>query len=106
MKMLFAAIALTIASPALAQAPADAHAGHDAEAHQTGHAGHTTPSNDPHAGHEMGGGCCDKAKPDGKMMPCCEKMKAAGRKMDCCDKQAKAKASTADPHAGHDMSQH
>lgn len=103
MKMLFAAIALTIASPALAQttAPADAHAGHGAANHAQ-HGAPAAPSNDPHAGHEMPGGCCDKMA-DGKAMACCEKMKAEGKKMECCDKPAGA-AAEADPHAGHNMS--
>lgn len=108
MKLMLAAIALTIASPALAQtaAPADAHAdhaAHTAQAASADHSAHGTASNaDPHAGHEMSGGCCEKMG-DAKM-PCCEKMKAAGKKMDCCEKQD-ATSGAADPHAGHDMSQ-
>lgn len=108
MKLMLAAIALTIASPALAQtaAPADAHADHAAHATQAApvdHSAHGAGSNgNPHADHEMAGGCCEKMG-DGKM-PCCEKMKAAGKKMDCCAKKADAPGA-ADPHAGHDMKQ-
>lgn len=106
MKMLLAAIALTIASPALAQtAAADPHAGHSGHAGHTGHAmpaapaSGQTPAADPHAGHDMSGDCCKKAA-DGKMA-CCDKAKADGKKMECCDK-----AASKDAHAGHDMSSH
>lgn len=110
MKMMLAAIAMTIASPAVAQtaAPADAHAQHAQHAQhasQTGaadHAAHMEHANG-HEGHDMAGGCCEKDA-DARMA-CCEKMKAEGKKMACCDKAA-ADAPAADPHAGHDMSQH
>ena len=85
MKTLIAAIALTIASPALAQT-ADPHAGH---------------AKGQHEGHEQKDCCADK---DGNgKMDCCEKMKD-GKAMECCAKHAKK--SGADPHAGHDMSKH
>ncbi len=109
MKSMLFAIALTIASPALAQsaAPADDHNAHTASAAQAAAADHSahiaTSSEDPHAGHQMPGGCCDKMEP-GAAMPCCEKMKAAGKEMDCCAKEADA-SGTADPHAAHDMGQ-
>ena len=83
MKMILAAVALAIASPAVAQTPA-------APNPHTNHAGHQQGSTD-HAAHEMQGECC------------CEKMKAEGKKMECCDKPAGA-AAQADPHAGHNMS--
>lgn len=115
MKLLFTAVALMIASPALAQtAPAGGHAANTAQAEQVrpaaagAHAGHTAPATDPRAGHDMSGGkmdCC-KEGADGAMA-CCAKMKAAGKKMACCDKPAASAASAApgaDPHAGHDMS--
>ena len=88
MKMILAAVALTIASPAVAQtsAPADPHANH-APAQQ----GQSGGSTSDHAGHDMQGECC------------CAKMKAEGKKMECCDKPAGA-AAEADPHAGHNMS--
>ena len=96
MKTLIAAIAMTIASPALAQAdPHAAHAAHGAADHAT-HGQGSEP--DKHDGHDEKDGCCHKMA-DGKMMPCCEKMKADGKKIECCDKQA-------DAHAGHDMSKH
>lgn len=110
MKMLIAAIALTVASPALAQtAPAANHAGHGAASGQA-HTGHAdTPVSDPHTGHDITGGkmaCCEKA-PDGTMA-CCAKMKAAGKTMPSCDKAkaadtAQAADAEADPHAGHNM---
>ena len=125
MKMLFTAIAMMIASPAIAQTtPAAAHADHAAHAAQaapTGQPAHaTTPATDPHAGHDMSGGkmdCCKKG-PDDKMdcckkgadgtMACCAKMKAEGKAMPCCDKMKAAQKSApavagADPHAGHKM---
>ena len=112
MKMLFAAAALTIASPALAQtAPAGGHAGHAAQAEQArpaasdAHAGLAAPATDPHAGHDMSGGKMDCCKEGAESaMACCAKMKAAGKKMACCDKPAASAAAGADPHAGHDMS--
>ena len=93
MKMFFAAVALAIASPAVAQdaAGADPHANHAPAAEQR-----TAPANgahDAHRGHQMQGQCC------------CEKMKAEGAGMDCCDKSAAVEgAAEADPHAGHNMS--
>ena len=92
MKMILAAVALTIATPVVAQssAPADAHANH-APAEQQGQAGHSGSAASGQAGHEMPGEC-----------PCCATMKAEGKKMECCDKPAGA--SEADPHAGHDAS--
>ena len=103
MKMMLAAIAMMIASPAFAQtaAPSDAHAQHAPQTGASDHAAHMDHANG-HEGHDMAGGCCEKDA-DGKMA-CCEKMKAEGKKMACCEKAADAPA--ADPHAGHDMSQH
>lgn len=95
MKFLMTAIAMTIASPVVAQTstPADPHAGHSQPATKG-----QVP--DPHAGHDM--------KAMGKMGPeamkaHCAKMKAEGKKMDGCP-MMQGKAKTADPHAGHDMS--
>ena len=91
MKLILSAIALAFASPALAQAPAQAdahaqHAQHAAHGQHAQHAGH-----EGHAGHD---GCCKKDA-DGKMA-CCEKMKAQGKKMDCCaEKGGKAAAAPA-----------
>ena len=113
MKMLIAAIAMVIASPAISQTAAVAdHADHAAQSAASGqaHTGHSdSPDSDPHAGHDMVGGkmdCCEKA-PDGTMA-CCAKMKAEGKTMPCCDKakaedKAPATAAEADPHAGHNM---
>ena len=99
MKILFAAIALTIAIPAAAQTaqPAvDPHAGH------TMPADHSQPGDK--GGNEDHKNCCDQMKADGKKMECCDEAKAKGSKMACCDKKAAESGSTADPHAGHDMS--
>ena len=99
MKMILTAVALAIASPAIAQAApqADPHAGHVGHsAHQAGsgeHSGHK-----PDTGHKDHKGCCDKS-PDGRM-ECCEKMAAEGKRMACCEKHGKS-APAADPHAGH-----
>src|SRR3546814_3783715 len=67
MKMLLTAIALTIATPALAQTanPANAHAGHGQIS-----TAQAKPSTDPHAGHNMGGMMNDEA-----MKAHCEKLK-------------------------------
>lgn len=113
MKMLIAAIAMVIASPAISQTAAVVHhADHAAQSAASGqaHTGHSdSPDSDPHAGHDMAGGkmdCCERA-PDGTMA-CCVKMKADGKTMPCCDKakaedKAPATAAEADPHAGHNM---
>jgi hypothetical protein len=71
MKILIAAVALTIASPAFAQAP-DPHAGH--------HQGHGKD-------HEEHKSCCDQKDADGTRKNCCEKGKD-GKAMACCEKQA------------------
>lgn len=71
MKTLFAAIALTIAAPAFAQA--DPHAGHDMSGHkEAGHEGHE---------------CCKQKDADGSMKDCCKAM-ADGKMPACCEKQA------------------
>lgn len=97
MKMMLAVIAMAIASPAIAQTapPADAHAGHSAPAGKAAPAPQTNPAGGHaagHEGHDMTDDCCEKAKAKGKKMPCCEK--------------TPAETPAADPHAGHDMSQH
>lgn len=96
MKMILTAVALTIAAPALAQAaaPANAHAGHQAQAGTA----KAQSSADPHAGHKMSGMMSTEA-----MKAHCEKLKAEGKKMDGCAMHGASKAQ-ADPHAGHDMS--
>lgn len=103
MKMLLAAIAIAIASPAVAQTetPPDAHAPHSDQAGATDHSARTDHAQG-HEDHDMAGGCCEKDA-DGKMA-CCEKMKAEGKTMACCE-QAVAETPGADPHAGHSMSQ-
>ncbi|SMF61422.1 hypothetical protein [Allosphingosinicella indica] len=76
MKMLLAAIALTIAAPAVAQA--DAHANHSAA---------------EHARHQ-GQDCCAEKDP-AKRKACCEKAAKNGQQPACCaDKKA--------DHSGHD----
>jgi hypothetical protein len=92
MKIILAAVALTIATPALAQtsAPADSHANH-APAEPMGQAGHAGGAGSEHEGHDMQSECS-----------CCAKMKADGKEMECCDKAA-GEAGDADPHAGHNM---
>ena len=114
MKMLFTAIAMMIASPALAQAaPVATGADHSAHAAQAVSRSQSAPSGapaaDPHAGHDMSGGmdCCKKGA-DGTMA-CCAKMKAEGNSMACCDKMKAGEKTdqapaAADPHAGHNMS--
>ena len=109
MKMLLTAVALTIASPALAQA-ADPHAGHKmGEMNKMGEMKMSPDAMKAHCdkmgakghkmdGHMMGG---MKMSPDA-MKAQCDKMKADGRKkggQGLPDGKAKA-----DPHAGHDMS--
>ena len=119
MKLFLAAIALAVASPAMAQtAAADPHAGHNmaqsapaADSCTPEHAamGHCTPKKaaapaaDPHGGHDMKSDgkmpCCDKDA-DGKMA-CCEKMKAEGTKMGCCEEMGGKAAKTQADHGGH-----
>ncbi len=74
MKMIFGAIALALAVPAIAQ---------------------TAPAKDAPAEH-------DKAKHDCKA--CCEKMKQQGGKMECMDKKGEAKPASSDTgsHQGHE----
>lgn len=83
MKYLMAAVALTIASPAFAQA--DPHAGH---------AGHEQHEKD----------CCKEKDADGTRKDCCDKAMKDGKAMACCEKHAKEMGK--DAHAGHDMSKH
>lgn len=89
MKMLLTAIALTIATPAVAQTADPGHAGHQAKP-AAKDAGKGSNAKHPAGCHMM----------NGKMMA----MKG-GKMVPCPDKKAKAKPS-ADPHAGHDMSKH
>ena len=102
MKLFCAAVALTLASPAFAQA--DPHAGHSPAAHQAAqqaqgghdaHAGHKGAEHKGHGGHKD---CCK----DGEAkMPCCEKARAAGKKMPCCEKHEAKDAKPAQDHSGH-----
>lgn len=95
MKIFLAAIALTIASPALAQtaAPANPHAGHQDRSAPTT----AQPLSNPDSGHDMGKMSAEA------MMAHCEEMKARGKTMEGCDMQAGTKPGS-DPHAGHKMS--
>ena len=101
---------------ALAQtaAPADAHSGHSGHATPASqspanqHTGHSMPGGqgqaDPHAGHDMPGGMMDCCKKDGDgKMACCKQMAGKESGDGCCAGQ-KAKGTSADPHASHDMS--
>lgn len=89
MKIIIAAFALAIASPAVAQtAPvgpaADPHAQHQPGQHpQTPLPGQPqgTPQGQ-HQGHGMQGGCCADRNGNGRM-DCCENM-AAGSSCSCC----------------------
>lgn len=85
MKMILAAVALTIASPAVVQA-------------DPGHTGHATApaAKDDKAKDANGAPACHMM--NGKMMA----MKD-GKMVPCNDKQKKGKA-VANPHAGHNMS--
>ncbi|HWH17924.1 MAG TPA: hypothetical protein VNT77_06250 [Allosphingosinicella sp.] len=113
MKVLFTAIALTIAVPAAAQTgqlTADPHAGHGQQADhsrhsQAGQAGQASHDHHGQAGHEGHKNCCEHMTADGKKMECCGKAKTSGAKMECCEKHARMKGA-ADGHAGHDMSKH
>ena len=102
MKILMTAIALVIASPAVAQtAPAQApehgqHRQHGQGQHQ-GHA--PQPGQTPHQGHGEQGGCCADRNGNGRM-DCCERM-AAGSS--CCAERTPQPAPAAQPqgHSGH-----
>ena len=70
MKILIAAIALTVAFPAAAQQAAQAdHAQHKGMDHGKEHKD-----------------CCDHKNPDGTPMKCCADAMKSGKKMECCDK--------------------
>ena len=100
MKMLFAAVALTIASPALAQAaPAGNHANHAATTGKVAPAANSGAAANPHAGHNMAGGMAG-------MMDCCKK-KADGTMAGCAmmNGSGHAAGAAADPHAGHKTGQ-
>jgi hypothetical protein len=82
MKMIFGAIALALAVPAVAQ---------------------TAPAADPHAQHK--GMDHSQGKHDCK--ECCEKMKGKDGKMECMDKgEAKPASTDAGSHQGHDGHAH
>lgn len=89
MKILIAAVALTIASPAFGQG-ADPHAGHHQgqEQHKGGHEEHKS--------------CCEQKDADGTRKDCCEKMKD-GKAMACCEKHAERGA---DAHVVQDKHKH
>lgn len=96
MKIIIAAFALAIASPAVAQtAPAgpaaDPHAQHQPGQHQGAPQGH-------HQGHDMQGGCCADRNGNGRM-DCCENM-AAGSSCSCCGARTPQAAPQSQPQ-GH-----
>lgn len=101
MKTILTAVALVIASPALAQtAPSAGHSGHVPQTGQKAAAegdGHSATS---HAGHKMSGGSMMDRR--GKSMAnhdgCREMMKAHAKTMSAKAPSAKA---AVDPHAGH-----
>ena len=101
MKMIFAAIALTISAPVAAQT-ADPHAAHSASEH----AAHKAAEHAAHQGH---GADHDKAC-DHKQMDCCKDADGDG-KMECCEKADEAacakmhsgQAAGHGGHAGHSM---
>lgn len=100
MRMLFAAVALTIASPVLAQtAPAGNHASHAVASGKAAPAAKSGLAADPHAGHNMAGGMAG-------MMDCCKK-KADGTMAGCAmmNGSGRAAGAAADPHAGHKTGQ-
>lgn len=114
MKMLIAAIAMMIASPAFAQAAPMANHAHQAaqsapsEQTQTSHP--PRPASDGHADHDMSAGnmdCCKKAA-DG-IMACCAKTEAqGGEPVPCCgtaeaESNDTSAGADSDPHAGHTM---
>ena len=91
MKTFIAAIALTIALPAAANAQAAQHGDHNAQ-HEGNHAQHQ--GMDHGKEHKD---CCDHKGANGKSMDCCKEKQG---KMDCCDKhEQQGKAA----HAGHTM---
>jgi uncharacterized protein involved in copper resistance len=88
MKTFIAAIALTFALPAAANAQAPQHGDHHAQ-HRGNH--------DQHKGMDHGKehkDCCEHKAVDGKPMECCKEKD--GKRAACCDKHAKGH----DGHAG------
>jgi len=98
MKILIGAIALVIASPAMAQtAPqADPHAQHQPGQHPSDQ--HQMPQHQmpQHEGQGAQGGCCADRDGDGRM-DCCQHMAQAAEHRDCCAERPAA----AQPQ-GHD----
>ncbi len=87
MKTLIAAIALTIAIPAAANAQS---------AQQQG-------KPDQHQGMDHGKehkGCCEGKGGDGMAMKCCDKAGKEGKKMGCCSKGGQKGR---EQHSGHEM---
>jgi len=85
MKFMMTAIALAIATPALAQA-ADPHAGH------ADHQGHAP------AKPQDKSDCCEKAA-QGAQKDCCDKGEKQGKASGCCDEAKAGAASGHDAHA-------
>ena len=89
MKMLVSAIALVVASPALAQtAPAGQHQGHQQGQHQ-GHGQHQQGQHQDHGQHGRGHGehrdCCADRDGNGRM-DCCEQAEE-GQRHACCEER-------------------
>ena len=107
MKILVAAFALAIASPAFAQgAPDNSHAQHQPQGqHQPGqhgspqgmtHGQHQPGQHDHHQGMQhgqdeghAGHGCCADRDGNGRM-DCCEAVNEAGQECGCCEQAAPA----------------
>ena len=108
MKFLMTAIALVIASPAVAQtAPAQQHQGHDQHQQHQGQQQGQPPGQPQgqaqHGQHQQGqhqerGGCCADRNGNGRM-DCCEGMAQAGDRRGCCPEQAPTPAPAAQPQA-------
>lgn len=86
MKTFLAALALTIASPALAQAPTH-HSNHGA--------GHEQPTPGKEKDCCESKDCCREKDPDGTPRDCCERA-AKGEKVACCEKHKDGAG-----HTGH-----
>ncbi len=99
MRILMTAIALVIASPAVAQtAPAQQHQGHDQHQQHGQQQGQAQHGQHQQGQHQERSGCCADRNGNGRM-DCCEGMAQAGDRRGCCPEQAPTPAPAAQPQS-------
>ena len=106
MKILVTAMALVLASPAVAQtAPAaQPHQDHQQMQMPMNHADQAQHQGMQHGtaqqGHAQNDGCCEDRNGDGRM-DCCEHMAQATEQRDCCAEHGSQPAAQHDSHPGN-----